>query len=250
MFKHRLIPEFPIRSGVTLVELILVLAISSFMIVLALGGVNNRGRSQFDQGMDQVLSSLRQAQNEATNGQGLKCTTGTPGCLASGQEIFGRGMSFKVGVDSYKIFLVNSWGNPGDENSAVQQGIVPEENKRFPVNVTLKSITQKLPESTINVQTPAMIDGLLVFARGGTGSGGGVSNVALPYFFNQGSVNDPVSSRLGQIGATGFTAAQSVSTYDSPRNNVVTLTFENPDNANMKAKIVINSASGTMELVK
>ena len=247
MFKHKL--TLKPNRGVTLIELILVLAISAFMIVLALGGLTNRGRVQFDDGVSQVLNNLRQVQNEAVNGQAPICTVGASNCLQSGHQVFGRGVSFRTTSNEYKTFLVNSWG---PDNAALQQGVVPEQTRKFPAGVRLTKIEQTNRHPDVLEEQPTLTLGLLIFARGNTVSAtnGQVRNVGYPHFFNQDRVDRPFGGRYLNSEGSGFVAAARAVTYVSPRDNVVILTFQSPDNSSIQAEIVIDGKTGNMEIKK
>lgn len=248
MTRYNLTPR--LRSGVTLIELILVLAISSFMIVLALGGLTNRGRVQFDDGMNQVLNNLREVQNEAVNGQAPICTVGASNCLQSGHQVFGRGVSFTTTSNEYKTFLVNSWG---PDNQGVEQLPAFLQVKKFPADVKLVKIEQTTSHPDVIPEFPLLTMGLLVFTRGTatSASDSQVRSVGYPHFFNQDVINPGiVAGRYENSDGSGYVAAARAVTYVSPRDNTVTLTFQNPDNANIQARIVIDGKTGNMEIKK
>ena len=67
------------RRGVTLIELIVVLAITAMMVPAAFAVFGNNDRSQFDIGMQQIQSDLRLALNRADSGIGPEPTAGCPG---------------------------------------------------------------------------------------------------------------------------------------------------------------------------
>jgi type II secretory pathway pseudopilin PulG len=244
MLKHRLTLK-PSR-GVTLIELILVLAISAFMIVLALGGLTNRGRVQFDDGVNQVLNSLRQVQNEAVNGQAPICRAGAP-CLLPGQQVLGRGVSFTTTSNEYKTFLVNTWG---PDNQGVEQLSPFIDVKKLPAGVKLVGIEQLKSRPEVRPETPKLTVGLIVFTRGTatSASDSQVRNVGYPHFFNQDVINPGISGRFLDVDASGYPAGARAVTYVNPREDTITLTFQSPDNTAIKASIVIDGKSGTMEI--
>ncbi len=63
------------HRGITLIEVIIVLAISSMLIVIAAGFLRNNGRSDFDNSMRQLTNEIRAVQNEANTGIGPDPTT-------------------------------------------------------------------------------------------------------------------------------------------------------------------------------
>lgn len=245
MLKYK--DKLRLGRGVTLIELILVLAISAFMIVLALGGLTNRGRVQFDDGVKQVLNSLRQVQNEAVNGQAPICKAGAP-CLLPGQQVLGRGMSFTTTSNEYKTFLVNTWG---PDNQGVEQLSPFIDVNKFPAGVKLVKIEQLKSRPEVIPETPKLTMGLIVFTRGTatSASDSQVRNVGYPHFFNQDVINPGiVSGRFLDVDASGYPAGARAVTYVNPREDTITLTFQSPDNAAIKASIVIDGKSGTMEI--
>ncbi len=84
------------RRGVTLIELIVVLAITAMMVPAAFAVFGNNDRSQFDIGMQQIQSDLRLALNRANAGIGPE-PSGCPGpsCpLQSNDLLFGERVQF------------------------------------------------------------------------------------------------------------------------------------------------------------
>lgn len=258
MFKHKLKPELRVRSGVTLIELILVLAISSFMIVLALGGFNGRNRASFDRGADQVLSSLRSVQNEATSGQWqgrTDCGSAQEDCLQSGEQLVGKGVTLStlsgdVIDDTYSGFLnfrqnfsvSNNLAGSYVEYTVVRAGgslnttVGPRLRsiKNFPSDIKLKSI---------KVDDKEVTSAMLVFARGS--SGGEIDATT------RSAVSPHVYLQRYFIDGVGFpTPAQQLANYNTTQNSVVTLEFVNPNNTGMTSTIVITTATGAMELKK
>lgn len=248
MTRHKLTPG--LRSGVTLIELILVLAISAFMIVLALGGLTNRGRSQFDDGMNQVLNNLREVQNEAVNGQAPICKGGATGCLDSGQQVFGRAVSFATTSNEYETSLVNTWG---PDNQGVEQRSAFKQLNKLPAGVKLVGIEQRVARTDVIWETPVLTMGLLVFTRGTAtlASNSQVRNVGYPHFFNQDKIYySPNPPRVLGSDGSGVAAAARAVTYVNPRDDTITLKFQSPGSSAIQAKIVIDGMSGNMEIVK
>lgn len=214
------------RRGVSLIELIMVIAISSFMIAIALAGLNNSGRSRFDDGMRQVLNRLREVQNQAANGQAP-----SNGLLA-GQELFGKGVWFTtVPTTGYNEYFVRRPLPPTD-GSTDYSGFVADFAGR----------DVKLPNSLkltkIEVAGTTAPKGMIVFARREEGGStqGQTSSSALPYFFAESTF-------------AGLTQANNANSYISPQTATVTLSFTSAD-GKYTAKIIINCATGTMEITQ
>lgn len=245
------------QKGITLIELILVLAISAFMIVLALGGVTNRGRAQFDDGMRQVLNNLRTVQNEAVSGQweGKTCTTGLyDNCIQSKEELVGKAVTFSTvpgdveekayGCTSIhtKNFNVKGSLSAAYLISSVTRGagtlrntVGPRMHRTvaMPANVRLESI--KLSElPTISGSA------LVVFARSAeTGQVNSIKGSSVPpHVFGQAAFSQNCT----------LTAAQTLANYDALQTGTLELRFVNPDNKNMGSTIIINRVTGAMEL--
>lgn len=242
MTQHNL--TLKLRSGVTLIEVLLVVVISVFMVTLALGGITNRGRSQFDDSMNQVLNNLRRVQNEAASGKGPLCKGGTADCLNSGDEIFGRSVTMDLATPGYYEHTLHTWGQT---NAAVGQLNSSMQWRKFPSSLRLINIEAiGAPANTIiEANTAKLTKGVIVFARSVTAANDNsrVGNVALPFFFNQAGFNDTTAKE-----EYGFKVIARVAHYAAPQPTVVRLKFENPRNTSMKATIVINAVTGAMEL--
>lgn len=268
MTKYKLTPR--LRSGVTLIELILVLAISSFMIVLALGGLTNRGRSQFDDGMNQVLNNLRQVQNEAASGQlaGSKCSAtmtdaqrDAAGCPKDGQEVVGKGISLALNTDGdfggdgcskptsyeasgntssvyYEYIILRGAGSPWNNVVCALR----QKQLNLPSSLVLAEIVRKDAAGVI-VSSPTTDRGMVNFVRRGEADTN-PSASALPYYFAQAYFSD---DHAGYFFGT-FTAAMAYASYSAPQSGTVTLQFQGKENAAYKAKIEINLVSGAMEI--
>ena len=256
------------RKGVTLIELIIVLAISAFMITIALNGITNRGRSSFDDGMKQVFNDLRSIQNEAAAGQGpvesnsFTCTSGSEKCLLAGQELVGKGVTLSTDpvstINDNTILDTPNFSQEFKVSGGLARGYVEysvvraaqltttvharsRKNKTLPGSVALKEITTQVGVSlpvTTNKQ-------MIIFARGvSIGDNSSVGGNALPpHVFTQSHFSDGAPTAGGCC-----TNAQTFANYAVSQNIIVTLQFVNPENTSMKASIVIDSAAGTMEL--
>ncbi len=283
MTKHNPTPR--LRSGVTLIELILVLAISAFMIVLALGGVNNRGRSQFDDGMSQVLNNLRKIQNEAASGQWAgatnpECKSPNPfavnegRCLASGGEMVGRGVSFATTTAANNA-LQNGFVYINEHNFDVQTSASPVYSRAFyeyyvgrgpkPTSgsvgrydkITAQFLEKqaKLPSavglSRITYKAPGGSEqdrdrGMLNFVRYESDASDQAPSAALPFFFSQAHFHD--TAALGILPVGSFSSAQTYDNYQTPQDSIITLYFVGTNNSSHKDSIAINTATGVMEL--
>lgn len=116
------------QAGFTLIELILVMAISSMLIVIAFIGQRGvRSRAQFDAAINKLVATVADARNEATTGVNLlgtgdgtvKCPGGpNPGTKADGRYTFaGTAWSANnattgkiIKLDYYEAF----YGDPDD----------------------------------------------------------------------------------------------------------------------------------------
>lgn len=284
MLKHRL--TLKSSRGVTLIELILVLAISAFMIVLALGGLTNRGRSQFDDGMNQVFNNLRKIQNEAASGQWAgvtnpACLNPSPydvnegRCLGSGAEMIGKGVSFATTTAANNPIVADQANYTIEHNFDVQTGASPvyarafyeyyigrgpkptvpsgprfdkivasllEKQAKFPSGVGLSKITYKAAGGVEQDRDRGMLN----FVRYESDDSDQAPAVALPFFFNQAYIRD--TGAIGSLPPGAFSSSQTYDNYQTPQDSIITLYFVGSDNSNFKASIVINTATGVMEL--
>ncbi len=286
MIRHKL--TLSLRSGVTLIELILVLAISAFMIVLALGGLTNRGRSQFDDGMRQVFNNLRKVQNEAASGQWAGATSSACAnpdaaavvkgeCLGAGAEMVGRGVSFAITTAANNAAQPNPYA-PNyliEHNFDVQASATPpyarafyefyigrgakptptaperfdkvvgpllEKQAKLPAGVGLSGITYKPPGGSEQPRDRGMLN----FVRYESDTSDQAPSAALPFFFSQAYFQD--TGAMGSLPAGAFSSSQTYDNYQTPQESTITLYFVGTDNANYKASIVIDTATGVMEL--
>lgn len=286
MIRHKLTPR--LRSGVTLIELILVLAISAFMIVLALGGLTNRGRSQFDDGVRQVFNNLRKVQNEAASGQWAgatspACVNPSPfdvnegRCLGAGAEMVGRGVGFATTVAANNSLQSDQFNGiyVSEHNFEVQTSATPpyarafyefyigrgpkprsvtdgrfdkiaspllEKQAKLPAGVGLSSITYKPIGGTEQPRDRGMLN----FVRYESDASDQAPATALPFFFNQAYFQD--TDALTTLPPGAFSSAQVYDNYQTPQESTITLYFIGTDNSNYKASIVIDTATGVMEL--
>jgi prepilin-type N-terminal cleavage/methylation domain-containing protein len=78
------------QAGFTLIELILVMAITSMMLLIAFAGQRGlRSRAMFDGSVDKIVASIAQARTEAAAGVNLKGTgdgTNNTGCGGGGGQ--------------------------------------------------------------------------------------------------------------------------------------------------------------------
>lgn len=200
------------QRGIGLVEVILVVAIAGFMIVLAINGVANSGRAQFDDGMRQVLNYFRQVQNEASSGQ-------APAQNLAGKELVGKGIVFEG--EAPTVAYTNYWLVRSGEGAAD------------------RNVIQKSDINGVKVNLPAgiKITGFQTLAGSGTKGTLNFVNLtgstsALPYFFAS-------SDFVGDVAnADKYTASQT---------GVVVISFEG-SKADYKATIEVNTATGAMEL--
>ncbi len=93
------------RPGLAIVEVIMVMAISGVLFVIAIGVFNSRKGIGADDAARQVMSEIARVRNDAQ--QGLGATTGATiinSCLLEGKEIFGQAIQFRFsGMDVYKL---------------------------------------------------------------------------------------------------------------------------------------------------
>ncbi len=263
---HRITQAITKQRGVTLVELILVLAISSFMIVLALGGINNRGRGEFDNSMKQVLNNLRQVQNEAASGQlvGSNCdaTVTNPnqrdlaGCPRDGEEIVGKGVSFGLSASANfggdSCSKATSYGASGSPaTSTAYYEYVIKRGAGTPWNNVVCALRQKqvsLPSAVVLAgivppSGPNADRAMINFVRHNNDDANPNATTP-PFFFKQAYFSDASG---GYFFGT-FTPAMAYASYASSQSGTLTLKFQGKDNAAYKASIVIDLAGGSMEL--
>lgn len=102
------------HPGFTLLEIILVLAISIGLVTIAFSFTPDRQRAQFTDSMKQVVGNLQAVQNDVASGLGPPpgCPT-SPSCpLAPGEQLIGRAISFSTGTSFNQETLAASGSNP------------------------------------------------------------------------------------------------------------------------------------------
>lgn len=209
--------QFRKQSGVGLIEVILVIAIAGFMIAIAINGISNSGRGNFDDGMNQVLNNLRQVQNEAASGQG-------PLSGGTGDELIGKGVAFAPTSSNFSTFWVI---RPASSLDVVSNS--PGVDK-WPSSVKLAGVT------TTDSPGVSLDKAVLIFTKGAhSASSSAAGSAALPYLFAQDYVPGVINA---------------LTNYETPQTKVVTLSFVGASNPSYKASVEVNTATGTMELKK
>ena len=101
-------PILQLRPGVTLIELIIVLAITALMVPAAFSALGNNDRAKFDINTQQLQSSLRLSLNRAEAGIGPEPDSNCPGgssCpLQPGDLLFGEALHFNGAGGTHNDF--------------------------------------------------------------------------------------------------------------------------------------------------
>ena len=82
-----------VNKGLTIIEVLIVLAVSTSLAVISIGAFSSRGRTQDDDAARQVLADIALVRNQAQQGQGPTTDAGRT-ALASGSELFGQAIIF------------------------------------------------------------------------------------------------------------------------------------------------------------
>ncbi|MCX6806143.1 MAG: type II secretion system protein [Patescibacteria group bacterium] len=111
-----------VNKGLTIIEVLIVLAVSTSLAVISIGAFSSRGRTQDDDAARQVLADIALVRNQAQQGQGPTTDAGRNN-LASGSELFGQAIIFtqdatnmevkklaksSIGIYVYESYTVNN----------------------------------------------------------------------------------------------------------------------------------------------
>ncbi len=83
------------KPGISTIEVVIVLAISSVLFIIAIGSINFRKRTEVDDAARQVMSQISTIRNEAQQGMGPDTEEGAE--LLRGNELFGVMIEFVEG---------------------------------------------------------------------------------------------------------------------------------------------------------
>jgi prepilin-type N-terminal cleavage/methylation domain-containing protein len=138
-----------VNKGLTIIEVLIVLAVSTSLAVISIGAFSSRGRTQDDDAARQVLADIALVRNQAQQGQGPTTDDGRNN-LASGSELFGQAIIFtqdatymevkKLAKESdgdiyaYESYTVNNpsslaWNVSRGDNSTADQECDGDSNK-------------------------------------------------------------------------------------------------------------------------
>jgi type II secretory pathway pseudopilin PulG len=104
------------KPGITIVETLLVLAISSALFVVVIGVFNTRKKTQVDDAARQVMDEISKVRNQAQQGQGP--SSSTESAALAGNELFGQAIEF---TDN-KMVVHKLMQNAGKDKSVSEYG--------------------------------------------------------------------------------------------------------------------------------
>ena len=81
-----------VNKGLTIIEVLIVLAVSTSLAVISIGAFSSRGRTQDDDAARQVLADIALVRNQAQQGQGPPTDAGRT--ALAGSELFGQAIIF------------------------------------------------------------------------------------------------------------------------------------------------------------
>jgi prepilin-type N-terminal cleavage/methylation domain-containing protein len=87
-----------VNKGLTIIEVLIVLAISAGLAVISIGAFSSRGRTQADEAAKLVMADIAKVRNEAVQGLGPTTTAGAS--KLTGNQIFGQAIEFRTGIDN------------------------------------------------------------------------------------------------------------------------------------------------------
>jgi len=90
-----------VNKGLTIIEVLIVLAVSTSLAVISIGAFSSRGRTQDDDAARQVLADIALVRNQAQQGQGP--TTAATTALTSGSELFGHAIIFTQDATNMEV---------------------------------------------------------------------------------------------------------------------------------------------------
>jgi prepilin-type N-terminal cleavage/methylation domain-containing protein len=83
-----------VNKGLTIIEVLIVLAISAGLAVISIGAFSSRGRTQADEAARLMMADIAKVRNEAV--QGLGPTTSDATSRLAGNELFGQAIEFRT----------------------------------------------------------------------------------------------------------------------------------------------------------
>ena len=110
-----------VNKGLTIIEVLIVLAVSTSLAVISIGAFSSRGRTQDDDAARQVLADIALVRNQAQQGQGPPTDAGRT--ALAGSELFGQAIIFtqdatymevkKLAKNKVRFFfylyIINGW---------------------------------------------------------------------------------------------------------------------------------------------
>ena len=94
-----------VNKGLTIIEVLIVLAISTGLAVISIAAFSSRGRTADDDAARQVLANIALVRNQAQQGQGLNATEAS-GRGVSGTELFGQAVNIIDNQDYIQILTL------------------------------------------------------------------------------------------------------------------------------------------------
>ena len=90
-----------VNKGLTIIEVLIVLAVSTSLAVISIGAFSSRGRTQDDDAARQVLADIALVRNQAQQGQGP--TTDAGRTALAGSELFGQAIIFTQDATNMEV---------------------------------------------------------------------------------------------------------------------------------------------------
>ena len=90
-----------VNKGLTIIEVLIVLAVSTSLAVISIGAFSSRGRTQDDDAARQVLADIALVRNQAQQGQGPPTDAGRT--ALAGSELFGQAIIFTQDATNMEV---------------------------------------------------------------------------------------------------------------------------------------------------
>jgi len=138
-----------VNKGLTIIEVLIVLAISAGLAVISIGAFSSRGRTQSDEAARLVMADIAKVRNEAVQGSGPTTTEGAN--RLAGNQIFGQAIEFRTDStylgDTMRVYKLMLSG--GTTISAYEYYDIPLSQKlKFYVYQSLSGTETKPPCDT------------------------------------------------------------------------------------------------------
>lgn len=218
------------RRGVTLIEVMIVLAISGVLVVIAIATLGSRNSVLLEQSARQVQNSVKTAYNEAVSGLGPAGVANTNPAsdpvnfsgVGSGEELFGQAVEVVANCDGPSLPCLRVY-----KLKNTPTGITAYERYRIDVPANFRFVSTALNGLNPAGYSPSpSMNPLLVFTSSGRS-----------FIFNR---NPGTGSTVGELSVTD--GAADPSNYNSPY-TAGTVTFRFEESANKFFSLIVNMAS-------